>query len=83
MLWRPDLDLASEPAKVILKRGEFIDSSRLDRKGEPRLIPYKIYHPVEHGFEKLPVIIWSHGFGGNRDGAAFLSRFIAAHGSMI
>ena len=32
---------------------------------------------------KMPVIIWSHGFGGNRDGAAFLSRFIASYGYTI
>ncbi len=31
----------------------------------------------------MPVIVWSHGFGGNRDGAAFLSRYVASHGYVI
>ena len=28
----------------------------------------------------MPVIFWSHGFGGNANGAAFLSRFLAGQG---
>ena len=64
--------------KVLLKRGEFIDLSR-----DGRSIPYKIYYPVDHSLNKIPVIIWSHGFGGNRDGASFISRFLAAHGYII
>jgi dienelactone hydrolase len=32
---------------------------------------------------KCPIILWSHGFGGNRDGASFISRFLAAHGYVI
>lgn len=63
---------------VLLKRGEFIDH---DRGG--RDVPFKIYHPTDHKLKSLPVIIWSHGFGGSRDGAAFLSRYIAAHGYVV
>lgn len=63
---------------VLLKRGEFIDQTR-----DGRDIPFKIYHPADHGHDKLPVIIWSHGFGGSRDGAAFLSRYIASKGYII
>jgi len=33
--------------------------------------------------EKMPVIFWSHGFGGNKDGAGFISRFVASHGYTI
>ncbi len=66
-----------ELPKVLLKRGEFIDRARGDRA-----IPYKIYYP-EHYPEKIPVIIWSHGYGGNRDGAGFISRHVAAHGYVI
>ena len=61
--------------KVLLKRGEFVDEARAGR-----VVPFKIYHPVDHDLEKIPVIIWSHGFGGNRDGAAFISRHLASHG---
>ena len=32
-----------------------------------RPVPVKIYHPVTEG-ESLPVIIFSHGLGGSRDG---------------
>ncbi len=67
-----------EPYKVLLNKGEFIDETR-----DGRVIPYKIYYPVDHGLEKVPVIIWSHGFGGNRDGAAFLSRFLAGQGYVL
>lgn len=63
------------PYKVLLKRGEFIDTSRDDRA-----VPYKIYHPADHDLEQMPVILWSHGFGGNRDGAAFISRYLASYG---
>lgn len=66
------------PCKVLLSRGEFIDEARSNRA-----VPYKIYYPVEHNLKRLPVIVWSHGFGGNRDGASFLSRYVAAHGYVI
>ena len=64
--------------KVLLKKGEFIDVAR-----GGRVVPYKIYYPAEHNLDKVPVIIWSHGFGGNRDGAAFLSRFLAGQGYAV
>ena len=78
MYWRDDINPAEGPHKVLLKRGEFVDGAR-----GGRVVPYKIYHPVDHGPESMPVIIWSHGFGGNRDGASFLSRYIASHGYII
>lgn len=68
----------SQPlANVLLRKGEFVDPAR-----GGRIIPYKLYYP-EPLSEKLPVIVWSHGFGGNRDGAGFLSRFLAGHGYFI
>lgn len=63
---------------VLLKRGEFIDDSRGQRK-----IVFKIYYPGDYSGGKLPVIVWSHGYGGNRDGAGFLSRYIAAYGYVV
>ena len=70
------------PLKVFLKKGEFTDPAR-----GGRIVPYKIYHP-EYALDfaapnKLPVILWSHGFGGNRDGASFISRYLASHGYVI
>lgn len=63
------------PHKVLLKRGEFVDEARGGRE-----VPFKIYHPAEHEEGQSPVVIWSHGFGGNRDGASFISRYLASHG---
>ncbi len=77
-LWHPDITLDSGPHNVLLKKGEFTDPARDDR-----IVPYKIYYPDMSANEKAPVIIWSHGFGGNRDGAAFLSRYVASYGYML
>ncbi len=74
-LWTPDKFYRKEPYRVLLKRGEFVDSAR-----DNRAVPYKIYYPVDHDIDKMPVILWSHGFGGNRDGASFISRFLAGQG---
>jgi len=78
LIWRSDISPEIEPHKVLLKRGEFVDESRAGR-----IVPYKIYHPVDHGMDKVPIVIWSHGFGGNRDGASFISRFVASHGYVL
>ncbi|MCK6419151.1 MAG: hypothetical protein L6Q57_09550 [Alphaproteobacteria bacterium] len=63
-------------AEIRLIKGEWVDSKR------NRTIPYKIYYP-QNLSEPKPLILWSHGFGGNRDGAAFLSRFLAGHGYVV
>ncbi len=65
------------PYKVLLKRGEFVDDAR-----GGRVVPFKIYYPADVP-EKVPLIVWSHGFGGNRDGAAFISRFLGSHGYIL
>jgi dienelactone hydrolase len=77
-LWTPDHNLESGPYRVLLERGEFIDFAR-----DGREVPFKIYYPTEHHLEKMPVVLWSHGFGGSRDGASFISRYIAAHGYTV
>lgn len=78
MFWHPDISSEDGSLKALLKRGDFVDSSRKDR-----VVPYKIYHPSGGNLQKMPVIIWSHGFGGNRDGAGFISRFVASYGYVI
>ncbi len=76
--WRPDIDPDHEPHKVLIKRDELADPTR-----ENRVVPFKVYYPVAHSLDHLPVILWSHGLGGSRDGAAFLARFIASHGYVV
>ena len=66
------------PYSVLLKKGEFVDAARAGR-----VVPYKIYHPSGDDMSPMPVILWSHGFGGNRDGASFISRYLASHGYTI
>ncbi|MCB1721330.1 MAG: hypothetical protein H6860_03285 [Rhodospirillales bacterium] len=70
------------PYKVLLKRGEFVDYAR-----GGRVVPFKIYYPdiqgipvKTEGHVKVPTILWSHGFGGSRDGASFISRYLASYG---
>lgn len=77
-IWTPETAALEIPHRVLLKRGEFVDSSRGGRE-----VPYKIYHPDVTDIPAQPVIIWSHGFGGNRDGASFISRYLAGQGYTI
>lgn len=64
--------------KVLVSKGEWGDASR-----GGRVVPYKIYTPDLAAGETAPVVLWSHGFGGSRDGASFLSRYLASHGYHI
>ncbi len=77
------------PDKVLILRGEITKPGRGGTGGRPRTIPYKIYYPENRTREaqnttaRLPVILWSHGLGGSRDGAGFLGRFLAAYGYIL
>lgn len=67
----------NEIHSVTLERGVWSDPDRHDRQ-----VPYKIYIP-QGVSGKMPIIIWSHGLGGSRDGAGFISRYIASYGYII
>ncbi len=68
----------AKPLTVKIIREDFFDSNR-DRK-----VPVKIYVPQgEDKNKKYPCILWSHGLGGGRDGAAFLGRFMAEQGFIM
>lgn len=54
--------------------GEWTDAQRANR-----VVPYKIYQPVNAPGAR-PVVIFSHGLGGNRDGAEYLLRHLAENG---
>lgn len=74
--WNPQIS-ENEQFPVTLERGVWIDSKRDDRP-----VPYKIYTP-QSDQGPFPVIIWSHGLGGSRDGAGFISRFVSSYGYVI
>jgi len=76
--WKDEVGASHEPLKVLIKRDAFTDPARADRR-----VPFKLYHPAESGGTKRPVIIWSHGLGGSRDGAGFLARYLAGNGFIV
>ena len=81
-LWNSTVQEDGEPAQISIEKGGWTDSSRANR-----VVPYKIYTPVasEGGAmqERFPLVVWSHGLGGSREGAGFISRFIASHGYIV
>lgn len=79
MFWNETVSPDKAPYDVLIKRGEFTDPAR-----DGRIVPYKLYHPAPGQVEgRMPVIIWSHGLGGSRDGASFLARYIAGYGYIV
>lgn len=61
-----------------------VESVTVDWKDNQRNrdVPVRIYFPKD-AKAALPVIIWSHGLGGNRDAYAYLGRFWASHGYAV
>jgi predicted dienelactone hydrolase len=47
--------------------------------GRRREVPVKIYYPAK-GAGPFPLIIFSHGLGGSREGYQYLGRYWASHG---
>ncbi len=68
--WKAD----AGPERVETILGEWIDADR-----ESRAIPYKIYLPATAKGPR-PVVIFSHGLGGSREGAAYLGEHLASWG---
>ncbi len=84
--WHDSINTEAGPYKALLKRGEFTDPARQNDDGSTRVIDFKLYHPIDDTTPlttPMPTIIWSHGFGGNKDGAAFLSRYLTTFGYNI
>lgn len=77
-LWSETIQPDIEPLQIGITRGEWVDHSRSGRR-----ILYKVYSPIETKGTPFPVIIWSHGLGGSREGAGFISRFISSHGYIV
>ena len=49
-----------------------------DARRSDRVVPVKLYIPASD--KPCPVVIFSHGLGGTREGYEFLGRFWASHG---
>ncbi len=65
------------PLKVMIVKGDLTDGAR-----GGRIVPYKLYYPLDVT-EPCPVVIWSHGLGGSRDGAGFIARYLTSHGYVV
>jgi predicted dienelactone hydrolase len=61
------------PYEVAVLRSTWEDARR------QREVPVKIYYPAQ-GAGPFPVIIFSHGLGGSREGYQYLGRHWASHG---
>jgi len=62
------------PFEVRTLLGEWTDTSR-----DQRQVPFKVYFPLNR-LDKTPIIIWSHGAGGSREGGRYLGEHLASHG---
>lgn len=83
LFWSPTIQSDKGLYKVLIKRGEFTDKKRKNDDGSTRVVPFKIYYPSGEDLSECPVILWSHGLGGSRDGASFLARYIASYGYVL
>ncbi|MBL8523516.1 MAG: alpha/beta fold hydrolase [Betaproteobacteria bacterium] len=45
-----------------------------------RAVPVRLYLPANAGDKKLPLVVFSHGIGGSREGYKYLGRYLAANG---
>lgn len=62
------------PHRVIVELGEWRDAAR-----GGRVVPWKLYRP-DVASAPVPVVVWSHGGGGDREGARYLGEHLASHG---
>ena len=69
----PFPSLATEPAAVT-ESSEVLHDERRNRD-----VPVRIYAPV-NARERMPVVLFSHGIGEDRDSYAWLGRALAEHG---
>lgn len=54
---------------------DWLDSQR------QRQVPAKLYLPAaKASLGSMPLVVFSHGIGGSRDGYSYLGRYLAAHG---
>jgi dienelactone hydrolase len=62
--------------KITIERGVWRDAAR-----GGRAVPWKLTRPADDAAGgPWPVVVWSHGLGGSREGAGFLARALAGAG---
>ena len=68
--------LAPDAARYSTQTFEWRDETR------NRAVPARLYLPTSQvsGAHSLPLVIFSHGIGGSRDGYKYLGRYFAANG---
>ncbi|MGA1677519.1 MAG: alpha/beta hydrolase family protein [Pseudomonadales bacterium] len=67
--------LEIDPSSFTESNLDWFDSER------KRAVPAKLYLPaVKPSAGSLPLVVFSHGIGGSRDGYTYLGRYFAAHG---
>jgi dienelactone hydrolase len=67
--------LVVDAAQFTAQRFDWIDSQR------QRSVPAKLYLPTANAdIGSVPLVVFSHGIGGSRDGYSYLGRYFAAHG---
>lgn len=67
---------APGPHPVAVLQGEWRDA------GRDRTVPYLIRYPADLA-RPAPVVIFSHGLGGSRTGAAYYGDHLASHGFVV
>ena len=71
---QPEPFSASGPFEVVTDTADWLDPVR------ERLVPIRMYRPADPGRRKCPVIVFSHGLGGSKEGCGYLGRMWASHG---
>lgn len=67
--------LEVEASRFIEKKFDWFDSQR------QRRVPAKLYLPATNAtVGSVPLVVFSHGIGGSREGYSYLGRYFAAHG---
>lgn len=75
VLWAATVAQGEAPAYAV----QTVSETWVDAARDGREVPVKAYLPVDAGGPR-PVIIFSHGLGGTREGYSYLGEYWASHG---